>query len=131
MSQIKINPEKSKNRFHFFYIIVLILTLASSLLGAISGKYIALNLDFSSTFFIWSSLLILSFVYRFFSWIILHRKFQLSFIYPFLSLNYIFSLFLGRLLFDEPFNIKKIIGTVIIISGVLLVTFSKDRIESN
>jgi drug/metabolite transporter (DMT)-like permease len=75
--------------------------------------------------------MILTYGLKFILWIILHRKFQLSFIYPFLSLNYFLSLYLGKILFNEPITIKKIIGSVVIVAGVCVITTSRKKLEGD
>ncbi len=113
----------------FFYILIIILNISISLLSIIAGKYIGINLNISSIFILWLSVLILTYGLKFTFWLILHRKFQLSFIYPFLSLNYFFSLFLGKILFGEDITLMKIIGSAVIVSGVIIITMSSKKLE--
>ena len=51
-----------------------------------------------------------------------YRFGKLSVLQPILSLNYIFSLFLGALVLKETISITKIIGVSIVICGVMLIT---------
>lgn len=112
------------------YIIVVFFTIAFNLLGTISGKYIGINIGALRIALFWSFILIITFIFRTFSWIFLHRRFQLSFIYPILSLNYLFSLFLGKFLFQEDITLKRLIGSLIIVLGVFVITMSKNKLES-
>jgi len=89
-----------------------------------------MNLTFSGILVLWLLILALTYGLKFSFWFILHRKFKLSFIYPFLSLNYFFSLLLGKILFGEPITLKKIIGSVIIVAGVFIITLSGKKLES-
>ena len=52
------------------------------------------------------------------TWIAALTKFELSFAYPFMSLSFVFVLFLSYLLFNEPFTLNKLIGVVFIIAGL-------------
>ena len=115
---------------NFFYVLILILTVSINLLSIIAGKYIGINLSFSRVFIFWLSILIIAYSFKFFFWFILHRKFKLSFIYPILSLNYFFSLILGKVLFQEAITIKKIVGSAIIVFGVFIIMMSSKKVES-
>jgi drug/metabolite transporter (DMT)-like permease len=115
----------------FFYIFIIILTISINLLSIIAGKYIGRNLDLPKILIFWLIVMILTYGLKFILWIILHRKFQLSFIYPFLSLNYFLSLYLGKILFNEPITIKKIIGSVVIVAGVCVITTSRKKLEGD
>jgi len=113
----------------FFYIFILILTISINLLSIIAGKYIGINLSFSKIFIFWLSVIIITYGLKFTFWFILHRKFKLSFIYPILSLNYFFSLFLGRVLFQEAITVRKIVGSAVIVFGVFIITMSSKKLE--
>ena len=117
------------NDKNFFYIFILVLTVSINLLSIIAGKYIGINLEFSSVFVLWSSILIITYGLKFTFWFILHRKFKLSFIYPILSLNYFFSLFLGKVLFQEAITVTKIVGSIVIVLGVFIITMSSKKLE--
>jgi len=123
---MELNDTAKKN----FYIIIIILTVSINLMSVIASKYIGMNLAFSGVLVLWLLILVVTYGLKFSFWFILHRKFQLSFIYPFLSLNYFLSLLLGRLLFGEPITLKKIIGSVIIVAGVFIITLSGKKLES-
>jgi drug/metabolite transporter (DMT)-like permease len=60
-------------------------------------------------------------------WLILGERYQLSFVYPILGINYVLSLFVGMAVFHEPFVWRRIAGAVIILSGVTLLSLSKHR----
>jgi drug/metabolite transporter (DMT)-like permease len=55
-------------------------------------------------------------------WIIILSKYELSFVNPLLSINYVFSLFIGYYFFHEGINLYRILGAVIITIGVALIT---------
>jgi len=113
----------------FFYISIIILTIFINLFTIIASKYIGVNLEFSKIFIFWLSVLIITYGLKFTFWFFLNRKFQLSYIYPILSLNYFISLFLGKFLFKEDITINKIIGSVVIVVGVLIITMSSKKLE--
>jgi len=112
-----------------FYAIIIVLTISINLMSVIASKYIGMNLNISGTLILWLCILVLTYGLKFAFWFILHRKFKLSFIYPFLSLNYFFSLLLGKILFAEPVTLRKIIGSVVIVAGVFVITLSGKKLE--
>ena len=60
-------------------------------------------------------------------WLYSLSKFQLSSIYPLLSLGYIITCFAGVYLFNESITKTNILGIALICIGVILITF-KGRI---
>ena len=66
--------------------------------------------------------ILLAFLFTFLSGVAWMTKFEISYAYPFTSLNFIIMLALGVLLFGEPFNFNKLIGTFLVISGLIIVT---------
>ncbi len=114
---------------NIFYLFILILTVANNLVSIIAGKYIAIDLRLSKMLIIWLIVMIVSYVAKFLFWMILHRRFKLSFIYPILSINYFIALFLGKSLFGEPITAFKIAGSAILVAGVLLILLSNQKTE--
>lgn len=55
-------------------------------------------------------------------WLYVLSKMELSKAYPMVSLGYIFTLIIGYLLLNESINLYKIIGILLIISGVFFIT---------
>ena len=53
-------------------------------------------------------------------WMAAMTKFELSYAYPFTSLSFILVLILSGLFFHEPITIYKIIGSVLIVSGIIV-----------
>lgn len=113
----------------FFYIFLFFITIILNLVGTIAGKYIGKNLNDFMFLAIWILVLIFSLLSRTVTMVFLNRKFKLSYIYPILSLNYLLSLIAGKLFFNESITFIKISGTVIIVLGVILTTFSKEKFE--
>ncbi len=97
--------------------------------GAIIAKYIAVNTAVLYIAIPLSVLLMAIYLARTVFWILVGRKYQLSFIYPVLSVNYVFSFFLGMYLFHEQFEVGRCIGAFIIVAGVLVVSLSEHKYE--
>ncbi len=124
---MKMKFESSNKKF--FYILIIVFTIIINLFTVIASKYIGVNLEFSKIFVFWLCVLIITYGLKFTFWFFLNRKFQLSYIYPILSLNYFISLFLGKILFQEDITINKIIGSVVIVIGVFIITMSSKKLE--
>jgi len=54
------------------------------------------------------------------SWMIAMTKFDISYAYPYTALGFVFILFFSYLLFQEPLNLYKIIGTILIVAGIVV-----------
>ena len=54
------------------------------------------------------------------AWIAALSKFELSYAYPFMSLNFIFVGVLSFMLFGESVNMHKLAGILVICSGLVL-----------
>lgn len=59
----------------------------------------------------------------------LGKRFQLSYFYPFLSVNYVFSCFIGTLCFGEPLRWGQVIGACVILAGTIILGLSPDALE--
>lgn len=55
------------------------------------------------------------------SWMLAMTKFEISYAYPFVSLNYILVLFAGFFLFNESITLTKIVGSIVVMVGVVLI----------
>jgi drug/metabolite transporter (DMT)-like permease len=115
---------------NIFYLFILFLTVANNLVSIVAGKYIAIDLSISASLIIWLAVMIASYAAKFVFWMILHRRFKLSFIYPVLSINYFVALILGKTLFDEPITAFKIAGSAILVAGVFLILISSQKTEA-
>lgn len=58
-------------------------------------------------------------------WMYLLGKYQYSYIYPMMSITYIFSFFFAIFLFGETVSLQKWIGVFVIISGIFLIGSDK------
>lgn len=54
------------------------------------------------------------------SWMLAMTKFEISYAYPWASLNYVFMLAFGVLLFGEHLTLTKMIGTGLIVAGIVV-----------
>jgi multidrug transporter EmrE-like cation transporter len=54
-------------------------------------------------------------------WLFVLARLDVSIAYPFVSLGFIVTMSLGCLLFGEPFTVRKMIGTIVVMLGVYLV----------
>lgn len=55
------------------------------------------------------------------SWMLAMTRFEVSYAYPFVSLNYILILIASTILFNESLSLNKLIGSVIVISGIIII----------
>lgn len=56
------------------------------------------------------------------SWMLAMTKFEISYAYPFVTLNYILVLAAGYLLFQETMSITKIAGSALVILGIIVIS---------
>ncbi len=55
------------------------------------------------------------------SWMLTMTKFEISYAYPWTALNFVLMLLLGVFLFNESFNLQKLVGTLVVVLGVVLI----------
>jgi drug/metabolite transporter (DMT)-like permease len=106
---------------------LLIISLVLLIIGQVVGKYASYYIDVSSFrfFMFFHPLVILGYsliLLRGVTWILVLRKFTLSFAYPFMSLAYIFVFIFSYILFGEQFTLLKLFSIFIIIFGVSFIT---------
>lgn len=56
------------------------------------------------------------------AWFFVLSKSEFSQVYPMIALSYVFGLILGRLLLGETITVYKVIGTLLISSGVIVLS---------
>lgn len=56
------------------------------------------------------------------SWMLAMTRFEISYAYPFVSLNYVIILAASILLFNESLSPPKIMGTVLVIVGIVVIS---------
>lgn len=59
-----------------------------------------------------------------FAWMAAMTKFEISYAYPFMSLNFVLVVLISIPLFSETFNLYKLSGVTLIILGTILVAKS-------
>ena len=64
---------------------------------------------------------------RVFIWMYLGRTMQLSFVYPFIGLNYILSFLIGLTIYGESFSIMRLAGSLFILAGVVVLSRSTSK----
>lgn len=109
--------------------LVIPIALVLNMAGAIVSKYVAMNLGLNVAFVALFALLLVIFAFRILFWIAVGRRWQLSYVYPVLSVNYLLSFLLGMLLFQEAFRLNRCVGALIIVAGVLIVSLSEHKSE--
>ncbi|MBC7326527.1 EamA family transporter [bacterium] len=111
----------------------LILALSLGVVGQISlkwglrqeGKLEGFNLHFVRAFFNpWVLGGLFSYAVSSLFWLIALSQAQLSFVYPFISLNFAFIALLSWLIFQDTMNIYRILGILLICLGVFFVSRS-------
>jgi uncharacterized membrane protein len=55
------------------------------------------------------------------SWMMAMTKFEISYAFPFVSLNYILIIFASFFIFNEQLSITKMLGTLIIVLGIIVI----------
>ena len=54
------------------------------------------------------------------SWMMAMTRFEITYAYPWLCLNFFLILIFGVFFFDEPFNSAKVLGTILVIIGIVV-----------
>ncbi len=110
-------------------VLITLVALCLNMCGAVISKYFTLNMGCSVSSVLLIVLLFATFIARFVFWIVVGKRWQLSFIYPVLSVNYFISFLLGMLLFNEPFHLNRCLGAMIIVGGVWGASLSENSSE--
>ncbi len=55
------------------------------------------------------------------SWILAMTRFEISYAFPFVSLNYVFILAASVLFFNESLNLTKVLGSLFVITGIIVI----------
>jgi drug/metabolite transporter (DMT)-like permease len=55
------------------------------------------------------------------SWMLAMTKFEISYAYPFVSLNYILVLAAGFIFFQESITASKLVGSALVIIGIIFI----------
>jgi len=118
---------RKENKVELGFVVAAAVVL--NILGAVVAKLLVLNTDTLSLVIFLAVALLLVFGARVIFWTLVGRRFQLSYIYSVLSVNYLFSFVLGMVVFSEQFQINRLGGALIIAGGVLIVSRSQHSHE--
>lgn len=55
------------------------------------------------------------------SWLLAMTRFEISYAFPFLSLNYLVMLAAGVLLFNEALSVPKLVGSGLVVLGIIII----------
>lgn len=58
------------------------------------------------------------------SWMLTMTRFEISYAYPWVSLNFVLMLVFGVLIFNESFNYFKLLGSLLVITGIVVIARS-------
>lgn len=58
------------------------------------------------------------------SWMLAMTRFEISYAYPWVGLNFVLMLIFGVLIFHESFNMTKVIGTILVVAGIVIIAQS-------
>lgn len=100
-----------------------------NLLAAILAKYLSYCSHNMLLLVLIVGGMIVTYFARMVFWYYAGKRWQLSFLYPFLSVNYLVAIPFGIILFKEHVSINRIIGAVIICMGVLMLSKTEHRVE--
>ena len=56
------------------------------------------------------------------SWMLAMTRFEISYAYPFVSLNYVIVLAASILFFNESLSLSKFLGTILVIVGIVVIS---------
>jgi len=90
-------------------------------LSSYPGLFEKFAFAFSMLFNPWIMLSIFLTLLSGLSWMIAMTKFDISYAYPYTALGFVLILIFSALLFHEPLNGAKILGVLLIVSGIFVV----------
>jgi len=85
---------------------------------------------YDSLFNVFVALGYMALLLRAFIWVLALRKLPLSFAYPALSISFILVFLVAFYFFNEPLTANKVTGSLLIITGVVLISIGKAKEES-
>lgn len=128
--KMKMSQTENRSNSYLRLFPVILSAVFLNLAGAVMGKYLALNLDSLRITLMLGGVLALVYLGRILFWIWAGKHFQLSYLYPFVSISFVLSLGLGHSLFNELITIPRFLGSVFIVLGVFILSRSKNRREA-
>ncbi len=121
------NPRSSRRSVELAAVVVS--AVALNLAGAVVAKLIASHISQLRLCIVLFGVLCAVYALRTVYWVVVGRRWQLSFLYPVLSVSYLASLGLGVLAFGETFRWQRLLGALIIIGGVIVIATSPNQHE--
>lgn len=109
--------------FRKHYLIFLFLFIVFTNIAGFINLKIMSQLHKNRDFYLFTGLAVLHFFIvssRMVMWFKILRKVKLSFAYPIVSITFPVMLFVSNRFFEESITLLKIIGTLLIISGILI-----------
>ncbi|HBO44794.1 MAG TPA: hypothetical protein DD670_12865 [Planctomycetaceae bacterium] len=103
------------------------LLLVLNLTGALAIKVIGRNVDDIAIVMGTLAALLVVYAGRAVVWLMVGKRYQLSYAYPLMSINYPVAFFIGIYVFGEYFSHMCLIGTLIITLGVACIASSRHR----
>ena len=55
------------------------------------------------------------------SWMLAMSRFEISYVYPWIGLNFVLIMLSGVFLFGESISLDKVVGTFLVIAGILMI----------
>jgi multidrug transporter EmrE-like cation transporter len=55
------------------------------------------------------------------SWMLAMSRFEISYAYPWIGLNFVLMMLFGVLLFGESISMAKVVGTLLVVAGILVI----------
>ena len=115
---------------HLFILATIVFTVYSQMImrWQVSSAGPLPNGIFEKVTYVWSLLInpwvftgIMATFFAGVSWMLTMTRFEISYAFPFVSLNYIIILMAGFLLFNESLSFEKVLGCFFVILGILVI----------
>lgn len=119
-----------------FSIFFLLLTIFCQAVAAVLGKYAAISLDEELPIVVQIIInpyyiLTLAFLgFQTIFWILTLRSYDLSLVYPTMSVNYLLVVCFSVIIFHEIITVNNVLGLLLILLGIFIL-FSKKQIITN
>lgn len=115
---------------HIYIVGTIIFTVSSQLVmrwqvsqaGALPGDFKG-KAQFVAQLFLnpWILASIMATLFAGISWMLAMSRFEISYAYPWVGLNFVLMLLLGILFFGEAFSVAKLLGTILVIAGIVVI----------
>lgn len=109
---------------------VVVPLLVLNLAAGVSAKFLAAALPALTAAVVPALIMGACYAGRLGLWLYAGRRWQLSFLYPIMSLNYVAAALLGRALFNEVLTAQRWVGLLVLLAGVVMCATSPHRDET-